>query len=155
MQTLTREMINLYNIKKIKIDFMGYTFKDTNNLTYHHLIISRKDGGKRTLENGAILTEISHEYLHLMEFIEPDIFYYITSEIIDETIKGKINIENLKNIRELLIKFEQKHKGEKRNKGKILIKPKYLIRPELDTIKLIWYNLFENSNRKVGGDMSG
>ena len=34
-----------------------------NNMTFHHLKHS-KDGGKSTLENGAVVSEIAHRYIH-------------------------------------------------------------------------------------------
>ena len=133
MDTITKQMIKIYQLKKLKRDFMAYKFERTNELTYHHLIIPNRAGGKRTIENGAILTQNSHEYLHLIERIDPEIFYFITSEMIDENIKGRLDIENLKQIRELLLYFESQHINDRGKKGKLLIKPQYLIRPKLDT----------------------
>ena len=133
MDAVTKQMIKIYQLKKLKRDFMAYKFERTNELTYHHLIIPNRYGGKRTIENGAILTQNSHEYLHLIERIEPELFYFITSEMIDQNIKGHLDIDNLKQIRELLLYFENKHMNDRGNKGKLLIKPQYLIRPKLDT----------------------
>ena len=133
MDSITKQMIEKYKVKKLKLDFMGYTYKYLNELTFHHLIIPNRAGGKREMWNGAILTQNAHEYLHLIERIDYETFCFITSEMIDENIKGYLDLENLKQIRELLIHFENKHIQDKGKKGKVLIKPQYLIRPQLDT----------------------
>lgn len=140
MDAVTKEMVKLYRLKKIGLDFMGYKIDKTNNISYHHLIIPARYGGKRIIENGAILMQgqhrgesNSHDYLHLIERVDPEIFYFITSEMLDQNIKGHLDIENLKQIRELLLYFESQHANDKGNKGKLLIKPQYLIRPKLDT----------------------
>lgn len=126
MKNITREMIHLYNIKKEGFDFMGYTFKSPNSLSFHHLIIPAREGGKEYVENGAVLNGLtSHPYLHLIESKDEEIFYRITSEMIDENIKGKLDIENLRAIRDLLLYFEQEHKDDTTKKGKKLIKWEY------------------------------
>lgn len=133
MDSVTKQMIEEYKIKKLKIDFMGYTYKYLSELTFHHLIIPNRAGGKREKWNGAILTQNAHEYLHLLERINYETFCFISSEMIDENIKGRLDIENLKQIRELLLYFEREHINDRGKKGKLLIKPQYLIRPKLDT----------------------
>ena len=47
MKEVTREMIKMYNIKKLKYDFMGYTFNNINELSFHHLIVPKRDCRKR------------------------------------------------------------------------------------------------------------
>ena len=97
-------------------------------------------GGKRTIENGALLMQgqyfqdsNSHDYLHLIEHIDYEIFSLITSEMIDQNIKGYLDVKNLKKIRVLLEYFEREHLNDRGKKGKLLIKQQYLIRPKLDT----------------------
>ena len=43
------------------------------NLTYHHILEKRR-GGKRTLQNGAILMRVAHDYLNYLDR------YYLMSE---------------------------------------------------------------------------
>lgn len=127
MKTITREMIHLYNIRKEGVDFMGYTFKSINALSFHHLLVPAREGGKEIIQNGAVLNGFtSHPYLHLIEAKDEEIFYRITSEMIDENFKGKIDIENLKQIRDLLLYFEKEHKDDTTKKGKRLIKYEYI-----------------------------
>ena len=127
MKNITQEMIKLYNIKKIGADFMGYTFKSPNALSFHHLIVPAREGGKEIVQNGAVLNGFtSHPYLHLIEAKDEEIFYRITSEMLDENFKGKIDIENLKQIRDLLLYFEREHIDDTTKKGKKLIKWEYI-----------------------------
>lgn len=49
----------------------------------------------------------------------------ITSEMIDEKIKNRIDIENLRYINDLLCYFEKEFSNMKSKKGKLLIKNDY------------------------------
>lgn len=134
MKQITKQMIKIYKIKQVGLDFCGYKLQKGDEYTYHHNIIAKRNGGPETIQNGAILCgKTSHPYIHLIENIDPEIFYLITSEMLDQNIKGHLDIENLKQIRDLLQYFEREHINDRGNKGKLLIKPQYLIRPKLDT----------------------
>lgn len=127
MKETTKIMIEEFKIKQLGFDMMGYTFKRTNDLSYHHLIIPKRLGGEISFENGAILRQnTSHNYLHSIEHIDPEIFYLITSELIDENIMRKIEIANLKRIRDLLLYFEREHDRDVTKKGNYIIKPEYI-----------------------------
>ena len=127
MKMITREMIRRMKINKFGFDYMGYTFGNVNHLSYHHLLIPRRLGGKETFENGAILVQkTSHEYLHTIEYIDPEIFYLITAEMVEQNLKGKLDVESLKHIRDLLLYFEKEHYDKKNKKGKRLIKREYI-----------------------------
>lgn len=133
MREITKEMIKLYDIKKLGYDFMGYTFRNINELSFHHLIVPHRDckreglGEGYLLWNGAILKQdTSHEYLHTIERIDREVFLQITKEMVDENNKRKIDIENLKRVRELLLYFEEKYKDIENKQGKKLIKQKYI-----------------------------
>ena len=133
MREITKEMIKLYNIKKLGYDFMGYTFRNINELSFHHLIVPHRDcerkglGDGYLLWNGAILKqETSHEYLHTIELYDRELFLRITKYMIQENENMKIDIDNLKRIRELLLYFEAEHLNDTNKKCKKLIKRKYL-----------------------------
>lgn len=129
MKEITKIMIHDYNLKKLKYDFMGYTFKLEKELSFHHLLIPNRKGGPVTKWNGSILVmNTAHSYLHRIESRDEEIFSLITSEILDENIKGKIDIENLKRIRDLLEYFEKEHCNDRTSKGKPLIKEEYIRR---------------------------
>ena len=38
-RSVREEMIRLYQLKKLGFDFMGYTFNNKGQLSYHHLIV--------------------------------------------------------------------------------------------------------------------
>ena len=127
MKPITREMIKMYQLNKLGFDFIGYKFNRSEQLSYHHNVIAKRNGGLETIRNGAILVrDTSHDYIHVIERIDPEIFYLITSEMLDENLKGKIDIENLRKIRDLLLYFENDHTHERNKKGKLLIKKEYL-----------------------------
>lgn len=132
MKTITREMIKIYNIKSLGYDFMGYTFNNLDELSFHHLIVPKRDCRKKNfgngyfIWNGAILNQdTAHNYLHLIERIDRELFLRITKYMIEENKNGKIDIDNLKRIREILLYFEDEYKNEKDRKGKLLIKRTY------------------------------
>lgn len=125
-------MIKNFKIMKLGYDFMGYKVDRKNSLSFHHLIIPRRHCEDYNLGdgyyewNGAILVRnTSHDYLHLIEAKDHDIFLKITSEMIDQNIKGRLDIENLRRINELLKHFEKEHSADVNSKGKILIKEEY------------------------------
>lgn len=133
MKAITREMVKMYKINKLGFDFAGYTYNNSRELSFHHLVIANRDGGLVTIDNGAILKQkTSHDYIHIIEMYDPEIFYLITSEMIDENIKGYLDIKNLRKIRDLLEYFEKEYCSTRTNNGKLLIKREYLT----DRIKL-------------------
>ena len=127
MKEITKIMYKKYALNKLKYDFMGFYFTRPDQLSYHHLIIPRRLGGQATIENGAILRQnTSHDYLHTIERYDLDMFYAITSEMIDENIKGYLDIENIKAIDDILNNFEREYCGTRTKKGHLLIKPEYV-----------------------------
>lgn len=133
MKEITKIMINDFKIMKLGYDFLGYKVNRKQDLSYHHLIIPRRHCKEAGLGegylywNGAILRQnTSHDYLHIVEKIDPDIFYELTSEMIDENIKGRLDIDNLKRIHDLLLYFEREHDHDTSKKGKLLIKREFV-----------------------------
>lgn len=135
MKPITREMTKKYKLKKIGCDFMGYTFNNVNDLSFHHLIVPKRECREKGLGegyiewNGAILNQdTSHPYLHTIERIDRELFLEITKEMIEENVKGEITIENLKRIREMLLWFESRYDGTYTNRDKEIIKRDYKIK---------------------------
>lgn len=133
MKEITKIMVNDFKIMKLGMDFMGYHVNRKQDLSFHHLIIQRRHCKEAGLGegylywNGAILRQnTSHDYLHIIEKIDPDIFYELTSEMIDENIKGRLDIDNLKRIHDLLLYFEREHDHDTTKKGKLLIKREFV-----------------------------
>ena len=126
-------MINSYELEEKGYDFMGYTFSDSKQLSFHHLIIPKKDCAKLGLGdgyflwNGAILRQLTaHDYLHIIEKIDRDTFLQITQILIAENQRKKIDIQLLKQIRFILEHFEKQHQKDVDKKGKTLVKTNYL-----------------------------
>lgn len=125
-------MIIAYKLKKLGYDFMGYDFNKTQQLSFHHLLIPRRYCGKYGLGegylwwNGVILRQnTSHEYLHVIESKDLDRFNAITSELIDENVKGYLDQDNLFAIDDILDSFEREYSGTSTKKGKPLIKEEF------------------------------
>ena len=133
MREVTKLMIKDFKIMKLGYDFMGYKVNRTKDLSFHHLIIPHREskaygiGEGYLYWNGAILCgKTIHPYLHLIESVDPEIFYELTSEMIDENIKGRLDIDNLKRIHDLLLYFEREHDHDTSKKGKLLIKREFV-----------------------------
>lgn len=139
MKAVTREMVRLYNLRKLGYDFMGYNIHDVEQLSFHHLIVPKRDCKKEGLGNGyymwngAILVqETSHNYLHIIERLDRDMFLEITKLMIEQNKNEKLDLESLRRIREILLAFEREHAQDTSSKGKKLIKQQYV----QDRIKL-------------------
>lgn len=135
MKQVTKLLINDFKIKQLGYDFMGYSLQKDSILSFHHLILSKEYCKKAKLGkgywywNGVILNqENSHEYLHLIQRYDDELFRYITSEMIDMKIKGYLDKQNLIAIGQILDYFEYLHIEDKDDKGKYLIKEQYLDR---------------------------
>jgi len=72
MNKLKNKMMFIYNT--YEYDWMNFVVRD--DLTFHH-IEKEENGGKATIENGALLTSRAHEYLHKIENIDLDIYLKI------------------------------------------------------------------------------
>ena len=140
MKQVTKLLVNDFKLKQLGYDFMGYSLQKENILTYHHLIISRefckeyKLGKGCTYENGCVLTKTSHEYLHVIERLEYEMFLAITSEIIDMKIKRRIAIDNLFRIWVMLEDFERLHAEDVTSAGKKVIKKEYVNRRQINLV---------------------
>jgi hypothetical protein len=118
-------MINEFKINQLGYDFMGYSLQKGEIYTFHHLIIPNRNGGPYARWNGAILFSTPHQYLHVIENKDYDVFTALSSEMIDINVKGYLDLENLRNINDILTQFEREHSGERSKKGKLLIKEAY------------------------------
>jgi len=131
VKEITKLMIREFKIKQLGYDFMGYRLQKGDIYTAHHLILPARFGGKLTRDNTAILCgQTSHPYLHLVECKDYDMFCYITSEMIDMNVLGRLDVKNLRNIDAVLTQFEKEHYDDRGKKGKRLIKEEYLRRPK-------------------------
>lgn len=135
MKEVTKLLINDFKIKELGYDFMGFSLCKDSLLSFHHLILSKEYCKKAHLGkgywywNGVILCQdTSHEYLHLIQRYEDELFRYITSEMYDMKVKGYLDKQNLIAIGQILDYFESLYMEQKTDKGHYLIKEKYLDR---------------------------
>ena len=138
MRNITKAMIKTYDTKHKGYDLTGHALQKNDIYTFHHLIVPHRECKKRGLGegylewNGSILCgNTSHPYLHLIEAKDYEIFLAITSEMIDENIKGYLDPKNIRYIDDCLSTFEREHSSDRSRKGKILIKEEYLRRVKL------------------------
>lgn len=138
IKEVTRFMLNKYKIMELGHDFMGFSVKRPEDISFHHLVVAKRNCAEMGLGNGEyvwngslLVRNTAHDYVHIIERIDPDVFYGITSEMIDINIKGYLDPENLRNIDDMLCYFEHEHYGERTKKGKVLIKEEYTRRVKL------------------------
>ena len=138
MNIVKEEMMKIYNT--YTIDWINYLIRN-NDITYHH-IQKAEDGGKVTFDNGALLTQRAHNYLHLIERIDIDIYNRI-NEVLKEIIENKSEPTAIqrKKIDLLLYEFEIKNvdriikKKEKLGKRRVLIAHKRRIKAQMGYYK--------------------
>lgn len=126
MDRIVREMLKIYEPIS-GLDWLNYKLV-RKDITFHH-IQKRCNSGKRTIENGALLMPVAHQYLHLIEFRDIDTYNAINKifECINhqrsEPTEGQREV-----IEYLLREFELVHRWDKGSKGKLLLQRKYLKR---------------------------
>ena len=125
MKEVTKLMIDEFKLRELGHDFMGYHLQKGDIYTFHHLIVPNRNGGPYARWNGAILFSTPHQYLHVIENYDYDRFCYLSSEMIDENIKGYLDMENIRHIDECLKEFEREYSGKRTKKGKLLIREEY------------------------------
>ena len=133
MDQVTKELVFIYKPKGI--DWMNFKITRENPMTYHH-IEKREHGGKKTVDNGAILTRNSHQYLHLIEAKE-DKIYFAINQLLKLINKQKTapTQEQRQMMDFLLDEFFKAHEHDKNAKGKPLIKDKYILKGEPLTMR--------------------
>ena len=126
MKAITEEMLKIYKPLS-NLDWMNYKLVN-NKLTNHH-IVKREDGGSSKIHNLALLTNIAHSYLHIIEYKDiktydtiNKLFKYINNQRHEPTQEQRELIEYL------LLEFEEQHLEDKNSKGKLLIRKPYLKR---------------------------
>ena len=118
-------MIKIY--KPNGICWLGYKLTK-DNANFHHLT-KKEHGGIQTIENGAILSDVGHRYLHIIESKEIQIYLAINEmlKIINQQGYSPTE-EQYRIINRLLLMFEEEHGKDKTSRNKTLIKHQYLDR---------------------------
>lgn len=133
MLDVTQKMIDDYKIKILRYDFMGYYInKRKPDLSFHHFIIPKYEcllnnyGEGYYMWNGVILRQkTAHEYLHIIEKHDLDRFDAISSELLDQKIKGYIDMNNLIYINDILESFEREFLNKTDDKDCYIIQERY------------------------------
>lgn len=121
MSDTLKIMLRLWKVETM--DWLGYD--NLERYSYHH-IKKKSDGGKTTIENGAILHQSSHQYLHTIEFY--DLERYIFLNNILKAINKQRNmpsIEQLKEIKLVLLGFQNEFESKLSSRNKLIIKNEY------------------------------
>lgn len=126
MDRTLSEMLKIYKPLS-NLDWMNYVLKK-EDVTYHHRI-KKCNGGKKTIENGAILMPVAHQYLHLIECLDIDTYIALNNLFKIVNTQGYEPTREQRELIEYLLKeFESVHKWDKGLKGKLLVQRKYLER---------------------------
>lgn len=125
MKDTTKLMIEMFYIEELGYDFMGYTKDGNGDYSFHHLLVPRRENGNCTIQNGAVLFRKPHDYLHIIEDYDLDIFYAITSEMVDMNVKRYLDTKNLLKIDDLLKCFEREYCGKRTSHNNLIIKEEY------------------------------
>ena len=106
MKTIKQQMVDIF--KTYEYDWMNFRVEN-DDLTYHH-IKKAEDGGERTIDNGALLTNRAHKYLHKMETFDRE-SYDELNEIFKEINNQKDDLTYFQRnkIQLLLLKYEIKN----------------------------------------------
>lgn len=133
MRDIVKEMVDIWQM--VDVDWLGYKLEPYDKFSYHH-IIKREHGGLETISNGAILCyNTSHQYLHIIEYKDFDMYMYLTSILL--TINNQRTMpsrEQLITISNLLKQFENDHIDDVNAKGKPIIRERYLKRVDYELL---------------------
>jgi len=112
MNNTLNYLLILFNIKKenIEYDWMGFKITEENYISTHH-IEDISYGGEDSLDNLAILSCLSHRYLHeQIQYDDIDIYNKINNELRKINKNRKYpTMEEIQTIKELLDEYESKY----------------------------------------------
>ena len=126
MKNLSKRMLKIYEPIS-NLDWMNYRLVK-EEITLHH-IKKKCDGGKREINNLALLMPVGHQYLHLIECIDIDTYLELNALFKVINMQGKEpTLMQRGVIEDILRSFEEQHRWEKDRDGNLLIKRKYMKR---------------------------
>lgn len=142
-------MIEEAGIRKIPVEerrkIKGYK-RTQEQITYHH-IIERCKGGPRTEENGALLKEYNHTWLHSLsknkrnevnEALQKYKLNFVTMQVVKDKVELKepteLSFDLTKNCIELPL-YDIKEKKKTFNRAKVKEETRKMINEELDFIE--------------------
>ena len=107
------------------MDWLGYD--NLERYSFHH-IQKKCKGGERIIKNGAVLHISSHSYLHTIENFDPDKYIFLNTilKAINEQ-KCMPSIRQLKEIKLVLLEFQNEYEGKLSSRDKPIIKKEYIL----------------------------
>lgn len=123
MDNTLKTMIKLWNMDTM--DWLGYD--NLERYSFHH-IQKKCKGGERIINNGAVLHISSHSYLHTIENFDPDKYIFLNTilKAINEQ-RRMPSIEQLKEIKLVLLGFQNEFEGRLSSRDKPIIKKEYIL----------------------------
>ena len=121
MDNTLKTMIKLWNMDTM--DWLGYD--NLERYSFHH-IQKKCKGGERIINNGAVLHISSHSYLHTIENFDPDKYIFLNTilKAINEQ-RTMPSIRQLKEIKLVLLEFQNEFEGKLSSRDKPIIKKEY------------------------------
>lgn len=121
MSNILSFMLRLYEMGTM--DWLGYDNLD--RYSFHHLT-KKCDGGQKIISNGAVLHQNSHSYLHTIEYYDLDKYIFLNTilKAINEQ-KCMPSTEQLKQIKLVLLEFQNEYEGKLSSRDKPIIKKEY------------------------------
>lgn len=112
MNNTLNYLLILFNVKKenIEYDWMGFKITEENYISTHY-IEEISYGGDDSLDNLAVLSCLSHRYLHeQIQYDDIDIYNKINNELRKINKNRKYpTMEEIQTIKELLDEYESKY----------------------------------------------
>lgn len=140
MRKVMQRLVTDLRIMEHGYDLMGYDVDREESLSFHHLIVPAQNiivispelkklnistDGYDYWNGAPLVKETSHDYLHIIEQYDSNIFYDITSEMIDQRFKGRLCPYNIRLINMRLKDFEEEYGNAKGFDNQPLIKDAY------------------------------
>ena len=129
MNYIVRQMSGIY--KCDFVDWFGYEITPSNPLTYHHIFKNvygdySRECPNYKLINGALLTKNGHNYIHLIESRDLELYVKLSKllHMINEQQHAP-TLEQYKVINDCLKYFETNHFKDTNSKGKKLLTYKH------------------------------
>ena len=112
--TVVIRMIHDWKIRET--DFMGFYIDRKNEkdyFSYHHLRTPKSKGGIRSIHNGSVLCRCSsHDYIHIIERYDMDVFDFIKGVMIEVNEQGYLpTSDQIVRINGALCCFEREYSG--------------------------------------------
>ena len=90
------ERLHLRDTKGMKYKGCGQ-YKRMKQLTYHHILM-KKNGGRATIENGALLSNENHQWFHKQSQRDQDRMNKMFQELKREIDENRLQVERVEDI---------------------------------------------------------